>query len=530
MASQVGARFISAPADSPKYLENAGLIGVALLAIALRLLPAIVAPSLNWADEIFQTIEPAHRLVYGYGLVPWEFQLGTRSWLLPGAIAFLMEIARLIGDGPDYYLPIIAAAFAALSAAPVICCYLWCRRWFGLGGALVGGIAAAVAPELVYFGTRALTEVVAANIMVVALYLAQPGYPVGSRRRLCFAGALLGLVCLLRVQIAPAVALIAIWPTTTAWKPRIAAIALGATMVLFAGAAFDWLTLGYPLASVWRDVLYNLYYDVSADFGTSPWDFYLLGEIGVWGGGIAFLLLSIILGARRLPAALAAALVILAAHSAIGHKEYRFIYPAIALFAVLAGIGLAQLSCWIAQRLEQRRLSPLAAGLTGALLVLGLWGMVSADAWSGDTLARLRTRAHDRLMAMSYVGRLPGICGVGLYGLGGTDWAASGGYSYLHRRIPIYWPANASALGTTAPAFDVLISQKQPPASLGFKTDRCFGNVCVTRRAGSCAERPMAAMPFPAPIARMAPPATDFPALPPVEEPARLSRPRVRPP
>jgi hypothetical protein len=78
------------------------------LAILLRLQPILSEPSAVWADEIFQTSEPAHRLVYGSGLVAWEFQLGVRSWLLPGLIAGLMELSRIIGDGPDFYLPVIA--------------------------------------------------------------------------------------------------------------------------------------------------------------------------------------------------------------------------------------------------------------------------------------------------------------------------------------------------------------------------------------------------------------------------------------
>src|SRR5713226_3429456 len=59
-----------------RSLVAAGLLAIILLAVGLRLVPIIFVPSVNWGDEIFQAIEPAHRLVYGYGLVPWEFQLG----------------------------------------------------------------------------------------------------------------------------------------------------------------------------------------------------------------------------------------------------------------------------------------------------------------------------------------------------------------------------------------------------------------------------------------------------------------------
>src|SRR5204863_6593385 len=46
----------------------AALLGVVLLSVGLRLIPVLFLPSLNWDDEIFQATEPAHRLVFGYGL------------------------------------------------------------------------------------------------------------------------------------------------------------------------------------------------------------------------------------------------------------------------------------------------------------------------------------------------------------------------------------------------------------------------------------------------------------------------------
>jgi phosphatidylinositol glycan class B len=189
--------------------ERSAEIGLAVLvalAILLRLQPILVEPSAVWPDEIFQTSEPAHRLVFGSGLVAWEFQLGVRSWMLPGIIAGLMELSRIIGDGPDYYLPVIAVGFAALAAAPVVCCFLWCRPLFGVTGALLAGLAVAVAAEPVYFGARTLSETVAAHLLVVALWVLEPGYLVISRSRLFVGGALLSLVFAARVQLAPAIA------------------------------------------------------------------------------------------------------------------------------------------------------------------------------------------------------------------------------------------------------------------------------------------------------------------------------------
>ena len=68
-------RLSQAPFFSEERVAQAGLATLVVVAIALRLAAFLLVPSLNWADEIFQVVEQAHRLVYGNGLVPWEFQL-----------------------------------------------------------------------------------------------------------------------------------------------------------------------------------------------------------------------------------------------------------------------------------------------------------------------------------------------------------------------------------------------------------------------------------------------------------------------
>ena len=183
-----------------------------MLALALRLLPVFVFPSIHYPDEIFQAVEQAHRLVYGTGLVPWEFVYGTRSWLLPSTIAWLMEFARIFGDGPDFYMPVIGIAFAALSASSALCAFLWGRRFYGLPGGIVAGAFAALWIDLVYFAPHPLSEVAAAHVLVIGAYLALPGFVVTDRERLVAAGFLLGLATLFRIQLAPAAALIVLWP------------------------------------------------------------------------------------------------------------------------------------------------------------------------------------------------------------------------------------------------------------------------------------------------------------------------------
>lgn len=80
------AETISAPPQAAVASRSAGgavLASVLILAAGLRLLVAFSQPNIVWPDEVFQVVEPAHRLVYGNGIVAWEQVVGMRSWLFP---------------------------------------------------------------------------------------------------------------------------------------------------------------------------------------------------------------------------------------------------------------------------------------------------------------------------------------------------------------------------------------------------------------------------------------------------------------
>jgi hypothetical protein len=390
-------------------------------------------------------------------------------------IAALMEISRIASDGPNYYMSLIAASFAALASLPVVCCFLWGRRLLGFSGGLIAGAVVAAASELVCLGARTLSEILAGHLLVVALYILEPGYRATSQRRLFAGGALLGLIFVLRIQLGPALAIVALWTNWRAASERCPAMLAGAAAVLVAAGILDTLTLGYPLASVWRYVVYNVHYGVSSTFGVEAWHYYLRGELGVWGPISVSLLLLAILGAWRMPLPLVAAITILAIHSSIAHKEYRFIYPAVLLFVVLAGIGLAQTASWGAHRLRAANVSETVAASVCTTLVLLFWALASLMVWTGPTVAGLRYSMHDNLRAASFVARAPALCGVGLYGPGGNDWAYSGGYTYFHRPLPMYWPKDAAALAAYAAGFDTLVYTEAPPEGLGFTPQQCFG-------------------------------------------------------
>src|SRR5580693_945701 len=90
-------------------LTDRTLLIVLLLAAAVRLAAILAFPSLHHPDENFQLFEQAHRIAFGYGVVPWEFRDGIRSPVLPYVLAALFRVSEPVVGGPQGYLLVARA-------------------------------------------------------------------------------------------------------------------------------------------------------------------------------------------------------------------------------------------------------------------------------------------------------------------------------------------------------------------------------------------------------------------------------------
>ena len=470
----------STPRDRTTMIMLATLLTVAF---ALRLAPALFYPGINHPDEVFQSLEQAHRLVFGYGTIPWEFQYGTRSWLLPGMLAGLMWVGQLFGDSPDQYIGFIHVTLAALATTSVLCCFLWGERLGGRWGGLTAAALPALWPDNIYFAARTLSESVAAPLLVMVLYLVDTGSPTIARRRLLLAGFLLGLSLTLRIQLAPAAAVILLWSMVGGPRGRLLPLVVGAAVALGLAGALDAVTWGYPFLSMWRNFVYNTYYGVSSYFGTEPWTFYPQVLFAYWGATAGLLVLLVCVGGLRLPLPFRVALVILVTHSLIPHKEHRFIYPAILLLLIVAGIGMAQIGVWMAERgLARQRAASIGLVAASALLSLA----VAAS----PHFRELWQRGHGQVRAATYISSLSSVCGIGSYMTYGAD-------VYFHRSIPYYWSYERAEFEHDLPAFNTTLTLASNPAVPGYEVRQCFDDVCVAQRAGTCQPLPVTQFPRP---------------------------------
>ncbi|HET9452330.1 MAG TPA: hypothetical protein VFO83_15675, partial [Aggregicoccus sp.] len=403
---------------------------------ALRLHLALTDDGLYWPDEVHQSLEPAHRLVWGYGLVAWEFVQGARSWALPGLVAGLFQLSRLLGlEEPWGYLHLTRGAFALAGAGSAAGAYLLARR-LGAGPAAAtgGALLFALGSVPLYFAPRAMSENAAALPLVLGLALALPR---GAGRGATLGGAaLLALATLLRLQCGLFCAgLLAVLLLRREWRRAgEAAAVLGAGA--FAYGLLDWLTWDSWFQSARVYLAFNLQ-GGAEKWGTAPFSYYarVLGQSMPWVSAVAAGLA--LLGLRRAPALFALTLAFLLLHALQPHKELRFLLPALPLVAASAGVGLQALLARVGRPAGQ------------LALVVGVALVAAHSAWRAPGLrfgdlgqyedSRPQVSAYDdagpvnRLLARA--GREPDLCGLKVE-VAHLAW--TGGYSYLHREVPLY--------------------------------------------------------------------------------------------
>lgn len=425
------------------------LLGLALLVGAvLRVRLAITDASIYWPDEIHKTLEPAHRLAFGYGFVPWEFVRGATSWFLPGVLAGVVRTLATIGlDDPRQYVIVMKGLFVAGALAAVVGVALLARTQGGSPVAAGAGAALfALAPQAVFFSHRALTET--ASLAPVTFGLALTLDPRSSRRRFLLGSLLLVLAVFLRLQngifcIGALAALAARrdWKRTTlaGWTFGAGALAFG---------LFDLVTWGRPFQTAIEYLRFNVLERGSEGWGTSSFGYYL-DVLGRPYGPLAVVVgVLVILSVRRAAGLFAITFSFIALHALEPHKEARFVLAALPLLCALAGIGCTV----VAGRLSRTRAAtlrfPFPAAPVVALVLIAILSapghrsLTFSDVGQGDLFdptasAYTHARSINQLLYAAH--DLSDLCGIAVRN---EMRVWTGGYVYLHRPVPFYGKDN----------------------------------------------------------------------------------------
>eukprot|EP01062_Namystynia_karyoxenos_P045309 TRINITY_DN33653_c0_g1_i2.p2 TRINITY_DN33653_c0_g1~~TRINITY_DN33653_c0_g1_i2.p2 ORF type:complete len:592 (+),score=184.24 TRINITY_DN33653_c0_g1_i2:57-1778(+) len=336
--------------------------------LCFRVLGALLQSTTGPPDEYWQGPEVAYTLVFGVGELTWEWRRGLRGWLHP--LLFAAPLWLLRAAGLDSGAAVIAAPRVVqglLAWAADLLAFVLARLLFpSAPGAAPAAVFLSATSWFAFYGmqrTFSNSAEAAASLAAFCL-LPHPGRAGGGAAP---------LRALLSASLAAGVA-VALRPTALLlWGPLLAcsaaarrglcgaaggvlACAAGGLAVSAAAVALDTALYGRFVVAPLEFVRFNVLSGGAAHFGTHPFHWYftqglpaVLGTHLVWFLLAAWAAVCPPRGMRRaargdltaLRMLVAAVLWVTLAHSVIGHKEFRFLLPALHPALVAGGYAFA---------------------------------------------------------------------------------------------------------------------------------------------------------------------------------------------
>jgi len=224
------------------------------------------------------------------------------------------------------------------------------------------------------------------------------------------------------------------------WKDTaVAAVCLAACAGLL--GAIDALTWHRWFNSAIVYLNFSLVQNRAIEWGVGPWWFYLDFFYRTMGALSIVVAALILLGVPRAPSLAGIAGLVFVAHSATGHKEARLIYPLIPVLCALAAVGAGALrsrlmtfSLKAGVRLAVWNVF-VALVLASALYRLAGFHDLSWADVKQDGAGSAYDRGGDENRLLLAASSLPDLCGIREEN---HIWSFTGGYAYLHRRVPFY--------------------------------------------------------------------------------------------
>lgn len=326
--------------------------------LAFRLLNALLVETFHVADEYWQSLEVAHRAVYGYGFLTWEWQptATLRSFLHPGIFASLYSVLNMFGL--DEKWPVLLEVAPKLLQALIasfgdICLHYFAVEHYGPSMAVWFSLTNMTNWFLLHNLTRTLANSIETTLFSVFLCFwpvfgpSQWSITTHEDEELMIRRRRLALVCagfcfLLRPTSAVTWAFFAIVHFYE-HKRRISFLveaSLISMTVLGIGVAIDAAYYGGFVSPLWSFVRFNFLSSGAAHYGSHPWHWYLSNGIPMLLGPyivpFAIGLLGVRSGGNQAQRLGGLILANVLAFSIIGHKEARFLMPLIPVFHVFA--------------------------------------------------------------------------------------------------------------------------------------------------------------------------------------------------
>jgi GPI mannosyltransferase 3 len=447
----------------------------AVLTALPRVYLALKDHSVFWPDEIYQSVEAAHRVAFGYGLISWEFRDGARSWILPGILAVIFKITSIFTDRSLLLVELVKLFMVAVSVAATLLSIALAQRLEGKRAAWLTALLVSTFPPLLVFSHRATPEMMSAPLLVLAMWwgVAAPG-------RAAWAGAAMGLAVTFRMQTAP-VALVLFANFVRLRDFTSAARFVSAAAAVFGlGGLLDWITWGRPFNSTIEYMTFTLRGGAST-FGVDPPSFYFKTLWSAGGPTVLLLGFGLAFAFRDQPALVVGVVAFVFGHLLIPHKEFRFISPAMHVALTASAVGLVRFAEVVKAPTWLNRLAASACVLVAVTKAPALTnrdlGLYIGQPSGSASVWRF---GQDPTMLLARAGERPDLCGVVTLGLRA---GFTGGYSYLHRDVPLLYRHQLCGEQKAANYLIAPVNAGVPPE---FQQVERIGDTALFRRPGDC--------------------------------------------
>nr|XP_033775631.1 GPI mannosyltransferase 3 isoform X1 [Geotrypetes seraphini] len=324
-------------------------IYVLLLSAAFRTLNCFLVQTSFVPDEYWQSLEVAHRMVFNYGYLTWEWNEGLRGYTYPLVFASIYKILDLLNsDKVQLLIWAPRLAQALLSALADVKIYSFLRRLQNAETAKWVYFCQLCSWFTWYCCTRTLTNTMETVLTIFTLYY----YPIqGSKTKSnCKYLTLVALAFVIR-------------PTAVIlWIPLLVChflhelkkldlllqycVPIG-LVTLGISAMIDRVYFGKWTLVQLNFLRFNVLQDVATFYGSHPWHWYLTqGFPVIMGTHLPFFIHGCLLAPKKYWILLGAVAWTLLIYSLFSHKEFRFIYPVLPLCMVFCGFSLKHLKTW----------------------------------------------------------------------------------------------------------------------------------------------------------------------------------------
>lgn len=386
-------------------------------------------------DEIFQSVEVAHKLAFGRGFLYWEWSEGVRSYVLPGFLAGIYRLLDLVGVRDPYTLAAGLKGFLALlHAGGWVFLFLSLALFLSRFSALMVAVASGLLYAGVFASVRTLGETVSMPFLFAALYFAARSLDDDRGVAAVFAGLSAGAAFAVRFQTLFFSAGIGIVLLIAARRRRTAIplFMAGFTGILILTGLIDLIVWGRFLRSVVKYFDFNVLQDGASRFGREAWTYYftVFPKLYPWLLIVPAIVASVVgIFFRRAAMIVVPLILYILPHLMTPHKEVRFLFPAYALFGLLAMVGWERLSILAAPRHR-----PVAALLAVAIaLSAGLFHTRRIE----PSWAQAHPLNNAENMEPSFaLGRIPDIKKGFVLNL---QQDFSGGHAYFHANADIQY-------------------------------------------------------------------------------------------